>query len=81
LRWGRWQRRDVVETERHQGLEESQQLLGETVHTSVIVKKRGMPNVRVNVRLVVDSERFMQVLKGVRAGKDVESKFVDQRIV
>jgi hypothetical protein len=36
---------------------------------------------RVNVRLVVNSERFMQVLKGVQAGIDVESKFVDQRIV
>jgi hypothetical protein len=45
------------------------------------VKQRGMANVCVNVRLVVDLERFMQVLKGVQAGNDVKFKFVDQRIV
>jgi hypothetical protein len=41
------------------------------------MKQCGMTNVRVNVCLVVNSERFM---KGVQAGNDLESKFVDQRI-
>jgi hypothetical protein len=46
------------------------------------VKQRGMANVRdVNVCLVVNSESFMHVLKGVQAGNEVESKFVDERIV
>jgi hypothetical protein len=48
------------------------------VHTRAIVKQRGMASVRVNVRLVVNLELFMQVLKGVQAGNDIESKFIDQ---
>ncbi len=36
------------------------------------MKQRGKANERVNVRLVVHLERFMHVLKGVQAGKDVE---------
>ncbi len=56
---------NVVGTESHQGLEQGQQLLGEAIHTSAVVKDSDMANVRGNVCVLVNSERFL-ILKGVQ---------------
>jgi hypothetical protein len=49
------------------------------------VKQRSIANVCVNISLIVNSERFMHVMKvvqtGIRREMTWKSKFVDQRIV